>query len=169
MAEQSWDNPQPDLARTFPISGGLLKTSGILEDVTSMEIVVVEGARHCIEVLKAIDSGDFTPKFVDMLVCEGCVMGPGMVSDKPYMVRAHQVAKTVQQSNHSVCPQEMRQVLQELDFTRTFQAKPVLKKTYTDEQVWQTLRETGKHNIRDLINCSACGYDTCWEKAVACG
>lgn len=168
LAEQSWDNPQPDLARTFPISGGLLKTSGILEDVTSMEIVVVEGARRCIEVLKAIDSGDFTPKFVDMLVCEGCVMGPGMVSDKPYMVRAHQVAKTVQQSNHSVCHQEMRQVLQELDFTRTFQAKPVLKKTYTDEQVWQTLRETGKHNIRDLINCSACGYDTCWEKAVAC-
>lgn len=43
-----------------------------------------------------------------------------------------------------------------------------MKKTYTDEQVWQTLRETGKHNIRDLINCSACGYDTCWEKAVAC-
>ncbi|SHF07314.1 Iron only hydrogenase large subunit, C-terminal domain [Desulforamulus putei DSM 12395] len=168
LAEQPWDNPQPHIARTFPISGGLLKTAGMFEDITSMDIVVVEGARRCIEVLKAIDSGDFTPRFVDMLVCEGCVMGPGVVSDKSYVVRSHQVAKTVNQSNHSVCNEEMQPVLEKLDFTRTFKARPVLKKTFTEEQVWQTLKETGKHNIRDLINCSACGYDTCWEKAVAC-
>ncbi|MCL5290350.1 MAG: [Fe-Fe] hydrogenase large subunit C-terminal domain-containing protein [Bacillota bacterium] len=168
LAEQPWDNPQPYIARTFPISGGLLKTSGITEDVASMEVVVVEGAQRCIEVLKAIETGDFTPRFADMLVCEGCVMGPGMVSNKPYVVRAHQVAKTVNQSCHAVSDEEMGQVAQKLNFTRIFDAKPVLKKTFTDEQVWQTLKETGKHNTRDLINCSACGYDTCWEKAVAC-
>ncbi|CCO09297.1 4Fe-4S ferredoxin iron-sulfur binding domain-containing protein [Desulforamulus hydrothermalis Lam5 = DSM 18033] len=168
LAELPWDNPQPHLARTFPISGGLLKTAGMYEDIAHMDVVVVEGARRCIEVLRAIESGNFVPRFVDMLVCEGCVMGPGVVSDKPYVVRARQVAATLQQNHHAVSQQELQPVLAGLDFRRKFTAKPVAKATFTEEQVWQTLKETGKHSMRDLINCSACGYDTCWEKAVAC-
>ncbi|GAB6180298.1 hypothetical protein JCM14036_16170 [Desulfotomaculum defluvii] len=168
LTEEPWENPKPDIARTFPISGGLLKTSGIEEDVSSMEIVVIEGALRCIEVLKSIDKGEFTPKFVDMLVCEGCVMGPGMVSEKPYVVRAHQISKTVNQNNNYSFNKKIIEVQEKLNFKRTFQARPVIKQTFTDEQVWQTLKETGKVSSRDLINCSACGYDTCWEKAVAC-
>ncbi|ABO50815.1 ferredoxin 2 [Desulforamulus reducens MI-1] len=168
LSEEPWENPQPDIARTFPISGGLLKTSGINEDIASMEIVVVEGARHCIEVLRAIDSGEFTPRFVDMLVCEGCVMGPGMVSEKPSVVRSQLVFNTVKNNNNLPPNEEFLQKIKELTFQRTFKAKPIVKKEFTDEQVWQTLRETGKLSARDLVNCSACGYDTCWEKAVAC-
>ncbi|RYD01917.1 hypothetical protein N752_27720 [Desulforamulus aquiferis] len=107
LIDGQWDNPQPHLSRTFPISGGLLKTSGINEDVASMEIVVIEGARRCIEVLRSIESGDFSPKFIDMLVCEGCVMGPGMVSQKPYVVRAQQVAATIKDCNNAESAREI--------------------------------------------------------------
>lgn len=168
IGEGQWDNPRPELARTFPISGGLLKSSGISEDVASMEIVVVEGARRCIEVLKAVEREEFIPRFIDMLVCEGCVMGPGMVSNKPYVVRAHKVAATVRHYNNRVDKEQWARVLSGINFTRKFTAKPILKKEFTEEQVWQMLEETGKHTPRDLVNCSACGYDTCWEKAVAC-
>ncbi|AEG59643.1 [Fe-Fe] hydrogenase large subunit C-terminal domain-containing protein [Desulforamulus ruminis] len=168
VREGQWDNPQPQLSRTFPISGGLLKSSGIVEDVASMEIVVVEGARRCIEVLKAIEREEFAPRFIDMLMCEGCVMGPGMVSDKSYVVRAHKVATTVRRHNNRLDAQALSKLVQEMDFHRKFTAQPVVKKQYNDEEVWQMLKETGKHTPRDLINCSACGYDTCWEKAVAC-
>lgn len=164
----SWDNPQPKLARTFPISGGLLKTASIEEDVASMDIVVVEGARRCIEVLKSIDSGEFSPKFVDMLVCEGCVMGPGMVSDKPYVVRAQRVAATVRDNSNSNCAEQLQEILKNLSFERNFTPRPMVKKDFSEEYIWQMLKETGKNTPRDLINCSACGYDTCWEKAVAC-
>ena len=167
LAEVNWQNPQPTLARTFPISGGLLKTSGMNEDVSSMDVLVVEGAQQCIELLKAMHHGEFFPKIVDMLVCQGCVMGPGMVSDKPYVVRAHQVAQTVRQNNYN-SNIDLAPVLETLNFRRQFQAKPVTKQSFTDEEIWQTLKETGKEFPRDLINCGACGYDTCWEKAVAC-
>lgn len=167
LTEGKWQNPPPTMARTFPISGGLLKTSSINEDVSNMDVLVVEGAQQCIEVFKAIDNGEFLPKFIDMLVCEGCVMGPGMVSHKPYVVRAHQVAQTVRQ-NHYNSTLDLTSVLQRLSFKRQFLAKPMIKHTFTDEEIWQMLRETGKETTRDLINCGACGYDTCWEKAVAC-
>ncbi|WP_003543335.1 [Fe-Fe] hydrogenase large subunit C-terminal domain-containing protein [Desulfotomaculum nigrificans] len=167
LPEGQWDNPRPELARTFPISGGLLKTSGVVEDVATMDIVVVETPRRCIEVLRAIESGEFTPRFVDMLVCEGCVMGPGMISDKPYMVRATKVANTVKAENNTG-GDKITGVLPKLDVKRKFTARPVLKKTFSDEEVWRMLKETGKQTPKDLINCSACGYDTCWEKAVAC-
>lgn len=168
MPESQWDNPEPRLARSFPISGGLLKSSGINEDVASMEIVVIEGARRCIEVLKSIECGDFTPKFVDMLICEGCVMGPGMVSEKPYVVRAHKVAATIKQNNNQDSAKEINGILPTLIFKRDFTPKAVFKENFNDDKVWQMLKETGKQTPRDLINCSACGYDTCWEKAVAC-
>lgn len=167
LSEGKWQNPPPKMARTFPISGGLLKTSSINEDVSNMDVLVVEGAQQCIEVFKAMNNGEFLPKFIDMLVCEGCVMGPGMVSNKPYVVRAHQVAQTVRQ-NYYNSTVDLTSVLQSLNFKRQFLAKPMIKRTFTDEEIWRTLRETGKETTRDLINCGACGYDTCWEKAVAC-
>ena len=167
LADSLWDNPKPELSRTFPISGGLLKSSDIQEDIASMEIVVVEGAGRCIEVLKAMENGDFTPRFLDMLVCEGCVMGPGMLSDKSYVVRARQVAEQIHQNQNKEI-EKLSTLVNQLAFERVFSPQPLVKKSFTEEEIWQTLKETGKYNNHDLINCSACGYDTCWEKAVAC-
>lgn len=167
MPDALWDNPKPELSRTFPISGGLLKSSNIQEDIASMEIIVVEGAGRCIEVLKAVENGEFTPRFLDMLICEGCVMGPGMLSDKCYVVRARQVAEQIDQ-NQNIADDKLPEIINELTFERVFTPQPLVKRTFSDEEIWQTLKETGKHSQRDLINCSACGYDTCWEKAVAC-
>ena len=35
------------------------------------------------------------------------------------------------------------------------------------EEIWQILRSIGKYTQDDLLNCGACGYDTCWDKALA--
>ncbi len=162
----SWDSPGAGLARSFPISGGLLKTAGIAENVAAMDVVITEGAKKCIEVLKAIETGDFAPKFVDMLACEGCITGPEMISNAPYVTKAGLVAKYIQSnSDHHI---QLKEFSSNINFRRTFTAKPIKRKKYTDAQIWEVLKSTGKYSEDDLINCGACGYDTCWEKAVAC-
>ena len=33
--------------------------------------------------------------------------------------------------------------------------------------IWEILAKTGKTKPEDMLNCGACGYSTCWEKAIA--
>ena len=37
----------------------------------------------------------------------------------------------------------------------------------TEEEIWTILRSIGKRTQADLLNCGACGYNTCREKAIA--
>jgi len=53
------------------------------------------------------------------------------------------------------------------EITRTYQDKSEPLPVFTEDQIRQALRRVDKHTIEDELNCGACGYPTCREKAVA--
>lgn len=169
VAGIAWDNPAPKRARNFPLGGGLLYTAGMEENLTNMNIVKAEGSGSCIEILEAVARGQYTPLFLDLLFCKGCVSGPGMIKRNSYFVLANEVAKSTR-LNKFKNTNQYKELFDRVnpDFRRCFTAKPIIRRAYTEKDIWLVLKETGKLGPQDLINCGACGYDTCWDKAIAC-
>jgi uncharacterized Fe-S cluster-containing protein len=51
--------------------------------------------------------------------------------------------------------------------TRTYQDRSVPVPSFTEEQIREALRRVDKQSPEDELNCGACGYATCREKAAA--
>ncbi|HBV67239.1 MAG TPA: hypothetical protein DEF04_02935, partial [Clostridiales bacterium] len=54
-----------------------------------------------------------------------------------------------------------------LDYERHFRNKQYQHPFYREEDIRAILEKTGKHSKKDELNCGACGYDTCRDKAIS--
>lgn len=61
----------------------------------------------------------------------------------------------------------LRRPAEDIDFTCVHERKRTEDFTPTDRQLKEILAKTGKFTDADMLNCGACGYDTCMEKAWA--
>ncbi|MDI7277443.1 MAG: ATP-binding protein, partial [Anaerolineae bacterium] len=54
-----------------------------------------------------------------------------------------------------------------VDLSRTFSDRSIALPVPSEEEIAEILRQTNKLTKEDELNCGACGYDTCRDKAVA--
>ncbi|MDX9694902.1 MAG: [Fe-Fe] hydrogenase large subunit C-terminal domain-containing protein, partial [Bacteroidales bacterium] len=73
-----FDQPIGGKGAIFPISRGLLQTAGITDDLLVGDILVAEGRSHFKEAIDEFEDGLIKNQHLELLGCEGCVMGPGM-------------------------------------------------------------------------------------------
>jgi iron only hydrogenase large subunit-like protein len=78
-----FDPPHSGKGAVFPISRGLLQTMNMEEDILEGNIIVAEGRAAFQEAIKEFESGYIKDHHMELLCCEGCIMGPGM-SPYPY-------------------------------------------------------------------------------------
>ena len=57
--------------------------------------------------------------------------------------------------------------MQDLDLSRTFHPDPQLPVVPSEEEIRQVLIRTNKLTVEQELNCGACGYKSCREKAIA--
>ena len=168
--EGCFDGPKPGVGRIFPVSGGLLKTAALQADVTDNDILVVEGKDRVLEVLHQLAEGMLRAKFIDILFCEGCVNGPRMENDLSFFARKERVASYVQEA--CACqPEDDRWAeirrYSQIDVRRKFSDKSIHLPIPTEEEIQAVFRQINKFSKEDELNCGACGYGSCREKAVA--
>ncbi len=168
---EPFTGPTPHTGRIFPVTGGLLKTAALEMDITKDEIVVTEGRERIPEVLESIENGRTRARFFDLLFCEGCINGPIMPSYMSEIERKECVtdymrkAEALAPATTDVDPAES--VAQRLDLLRTFFDENKRLSEPTEEEIAAILRKIGKKEITDELNCGACGYNSCREKAIA--
>ncbi len=160
--EQELDNDPCSRARFFPTTGGVLKT--MTQDVPGYTYLALDGVENCISALKDIINGKVHKCFIEMSACVGsCVGGP--VMEKYH--NTSNVKDYIAVSNYAG----------EKDFEVT-QPKPLeLQKNFecieqryqipAEEEIQNILRQMGKFNAAQELNCGSCGYNTCREKAIA--
>ena len=151
-------------AKYYPISRGIIKS--FENYVDGYEFVAVDGAAKCKEVLENIES--LSGMFIEMNSCDSaCVNGPCSLALKAGALKANaDIRKYVNkdlQENRSAeyVPAE------DVDFTCVHERKRSEDFIPTDRQIQEILAKTGKTRPEDMLNCGACGYDTCYEKAWA--
>jgi signal transduction histidine kinase/Fe-S-cluster-containing hydrogenase component 2 len=169
-AASDFDPPHPGAGALFPITGGLLQAAGIQEDLLAGEVITADGRTGFVEAVKEFDSGDMEAKLLEVLCCNGCIMGAGMSSQEPLFGRRSRVSKYVRRRMAQVDPAERARVvasLEGLDLSRQFTSRDQRIPVPFGEEIRQILERMGKTTAEDELNCGACGYDTCREHATA--
>ena len=152
-----FDPPHAAKGAGFPISHGLLNTMGKFSDVTDCSVIVTDGKNNFKDAIKEFEKGNLKGKHLELLCCEGCIMGPGMSkggSEKLTKLDTKEWFARVEE-------------FKEVDFSRKFTASEQAMQLPDECEISRVLKSLGKFEPADHLNCGACGYDSCREHAIA--
>ncbi len=165
-----FDPPYAGKGALFPVSRGMLNTIGNSEDLVSNNMIVSSGKKVFIDILKEMGEGVFKGKNLELLCCNGCIMGPGMSPDGKLYARRNAVSEYVneklQRIEEDAFEAQMKS-FESLDLSQSFRNLDRRLHKPTSSKVTEVLEAMGKHESKDLLNCGACGYDTCVDHAEA--
>lgn len=169
LPPSDWDQPRAATGRVFPVPGGLLRTAAIAQDVLDNDILVTEGMLEVQRLLEEMRQQELEARFVDVLFCEGCIRGPVMASETGEHARKELVADYVHQEPHLTGDKAEAYLspYDDVDLSRRFSAEPIEQALPSEEEIQAVLAQVNKLSVDDELNCGACGYSTCREKAIA--
>lgn len=170
LEESGFDPPYAYLGKSFPLTGGLLKTADISSDVLARKVIVADGKDKVKQLIKDIANNKIDSKFVDILFCEGCINGPAVDSDLNFYSRREKVIEFIDEHINDVDKRVWQGEIynsRTIDLTRNFSAKSQRRPMPSEEKIKEILAKTEKYEIQDELNCGACGYPTCREYAIA--
>lgn len=170
IQEYDFDPPYATRGNLFPIRRGMLASAKIDEDLMTGNVVSANGKSHFIEAVEEFELGTLDCKLLDLLCCDGCIMGAGMTTQSPMYKRRTQISKYVNalsvKRDEEAHESYIRQ-FEDLDLSRHFLKCQQTLSTPKVGEVDEILRKMGKYNRTDELNCGACGYDTCRAHALA--
>ncbi len=165
-----FDGPVADAARLFALAGGLTYAARLPENLLQNEIVVTHGRASAIQLFNELAQGTLSVQFADVLFCEGCIDGPRVESHRALFARREILTAYVRERSTPENAARARQSLIEyagIDLFRWYRAQPLSLAEPTEEEIRAALRRVNKTRPEDELNCGACGYNTCREKAIA--
>jgi two-component system NtrC family sensor kinase len=164
-----------NLGRIYPVTGGLLKAAAIDADLVDSPVYVVEGRDRVTEILSVLtnrlrNGQPVVNRLFDLLLCEGCIGGPVMVNDLSFYERKKYVVQYMKSrplvNDIGEWAESHREYLG-LDLSKEFAAIRSSDLLPSEEDIRRILAMTNKFKSEDELNCRACGYASCREKAVA--
>lgn len=170
LTQSSFDSPSCCFGRALPISGGLLKAAGFGTDILDTDIVTTEGKDRALDALTELAEGKTQAHFFDVLFCEGCINGPKMTGDHSVFARKDMVVDYITAQARYTTQRhlvESIEAFRDVDLSRSFTAQNIGLPQPTEDQIVEVLRAMRKFSPLDQLNCGACGYPTCREKAIA--
>jgi iron only hydrogenase large subunit-like protein/uncharacterized Fe-S cluster-containing protein len=162
--ESSFDEKPLPSAQLYPLPGGLIKTAGLEDDGLNMNLLRVDGVENVKELLKDIPNESGYTLIEPLFCSQGCINGPGISMEKNLFERRKDIIEYDReiQGGHEI------PVLEDAGlFTAVLQHGESVVRPVTEEEIQQVLERTGKSDPQQQLNCGACGYDSCREKAIA--
>ena len=158
----------PRINRLYPVTSGVISSVMAAEaEADGYRKFYVHGSENCIELCKSLEKGEIKGCFIEMNMCEGgCIKGPAVNKDCPSPFRIKidmedSVAKDAPDADG------LKDMMDGISFREDFYDRSPHDLQPTEEQIQEILRMTGKVRPEDELNCGACGYPTCREKAIA--
>ena len=154
-------------SREIALADGLTDLLGTVKGIRKLS---VSGMEQCREVLKELHPEDFENCFLEMYACSGgCVAGPSFQMKKGrYLADVFAVKNAAFGKNFHEEAGDYE--LPEFELRRNFGYCPAqvqAEDEVSEEEIRDALAEMGKFSPKDELNCGACGYNTCREKAIA--
>jgi nitrogen-specific signal transduction histidine kinase/iron only hydrogenase large subunit-like protein len=165
-----FDPPAGGRGAIFPVTRGLLQTANINDDAITGNIIAAEGRIGFQEALKEFEAGLIKDQHMELLCCEGCIMGPGLSKNGKQYNRRALVSSYANSKMLTLDNSEWQVAFDEYsDMDLSVRHKPEEKEFVLPEEkdVNDILISMGKKTKKDQLDCGACGYETCIEHAIA--
>ena len=151
-------------AKYYPISRGIIKSFDKYAD--GYEYVAVDGADKCREVLENI--GSLSGMFLELNSCEyACVNGPCSLIHKGSAVKANAAIRKYTNKDLENKVSRKIETPDGVSFAREYKRMRPDDRIPSEREIAEILARTGKTKKSDELNCGACGYNSCREKAWA--
>ncbi len=161
--ESNFDEKPVPTAQLYPLPGGMIKTAGLEDDSLNINLLKVDGIENLHPLFKTIpDEASYT--LIDPLFCrQGCINGPVIATEKNLFERR----KEIIEFNKNLANTELP-ALEPIElFRAVYEPRANKIRRVSEEEIQQILERTGKSDIQQQLNCGACGYNSCRQKAVA--
>ncbi|HIZ28630.1 MAG TPA: 4Fe-4S binding protein [Candidatus Adamsella sp.] len=154
---------------TYPLEGSLLTLCGADKELSKDEMISLSGLEEIMEFLKYLrGKSNVQYKMIEMLACKnGCINGPL----KPSSYCEANYFEIEEKFNKEINMFEKKDQkilnINKYPLSRRFANHYEEEVMPTEEQIRATLRSMEKYTKEDEINCGACGYKSCRDKAIA--
>jgi len=166
--DSDFDPPRAGLGRLYPLVGGLLKAMGHERNLLQPEAIVISGHQETLEVLGKLSGDESFASLIEPLMCRGCYSGPGMSPGRQRFERKQAVVAYVREQMKRGSEQDLAPSGDEsISLSRVFVPDERRLAEPPEAELRRILAQTNKFSPSDELNCGACGYATCREKAVA--
>lgn len=147
------------------------KTGGVISSIQAhhgfgkYDRLYVDGIDAVKEMFECIRKGEIKNCFIEVSACVGgCINGPltgGKRSDR-FKARIYANQNILREF-----PEYSEELEAKLDLHRDFRKTTRSVYMPTEEEIQEALRKDGKSSPEKQLNCGACGYRTCRDKAIA--
>lgn len=161
------DNPDPLVNRLYPISSGVLSSVLASNDKTdNYRKFYVHGIRNCIDLLESMQQGEISGCFIEANICNGgCIKGSAL--DRANISRFKVKLDLEETIDKKPVQEEAFYLETPISLGKTFFDRKPKDKMPAEDQIRNILSKIGKTKPEDMLNCGACGYASCRDKAIA--
>jgi len=162
--ESSFDEKPVHLAQLYPLPGGMIKTAGLEEDGFDLKLLRVDGINNVKPLIESLPV-DSSYTLIEPLFCsQGCINGPGINIEKNIFEKRKDLLQYNKETKHThIIPDIQDEGL----FYTEYSKEEGIFREVTEEEIEKVFERTGKLDPLQQLNCGACGYDSCRDKAIA--
>lgn len=166
--DMPFERLDPRVNRLYPVTSGVINSVMVTEEKQDKyRKFYVHGESNCIDLCQSMVRGEITGCFIEMNMCSGgCIKGP-TVNDKSISRFKVKLDMEERISRDPVPEVETKSLLEEVSLHKVFLDRTPKDPVPSEEEIRDILAKTGKARPDDELNCGACGYPTCREKAIA--
>jgi two-component system NtrC family sensor kinase len=165
-----FDQPVGGRGAIFPVARGLLQTAKISDNAITGNIIAAEGRIDFQGALKEFEAGLIKNQHMELLCCEGCIMGPGLSKNGKQYNRRSLVSSYANSKMKNIDSESWQKSFDEfagLDLSIRHKPEDPWIETLNENDVNDILIKMGKKTKKDQLDCGACGYESCVEHAIA--
>lgn len=166
--DKPFERIDPKVNRLYPVTNGVVNSVLVTEkQQDSYRKFYVHGEQNCIDLCKSMTRGEIKGCFIEMNMCSGgCIKGP-TVNDET--ISRFKVKLDMEETigREPAEAAELKPILDQVSMRKIFLNHAPKDPVPTEAQIQEILAMTGKVKPDDELNCGACGYPTCREKAIA--
>lgn len=165
LEDSRFDDEPAGESRLFPLPGGLTRTARIGSDSLAADIIAVSGIAEIKKLLENLQVSDEKLLIEPLFCSQGCVNGPGAPKERNLFANRREVLDYADRNpGRQSSEVEARSIV---SATYKPDSPDENQAPITEEAIQKILSATGKNSPVDELNCGACGYDTCRDKAIA--
>ncbi len=164
-----FDGPRFSIGGILSIAGGLSQSIGYNMDLLNLDFLIAAGSERVMRAIRQYQDGIIHTKFLDFLFCKGCIDGPlidkNISGPSRKEIVVNYVKEQLKKGSSTKCDERVD--LDDLDIKIEFKAQNVSLPMPSEDEIEEVLTKLNKNYPDKNLDCGACGYDTCREKAIA--